>query len=160
MSSHFEALAWANNYYQTRQSSFFKKYFVLYFTKMLLHVETPLKLPTTYDFVNCPFFYAISIVRAAWGGGGGRCQTRSLFLFGGLSLFDESATLREAFTKPSRGLREAFAEHVFEKASRSLQGASTNPSRSFTNPSRRLHRPRAPRRRLGGFTRPPRRVRG
>ena len=68
--------------------------------------------------------------------------------------------LREAFVKPSRGLREAFAERVFEKASRSLQGATTNPSRRFTNPSRRLHIPKVPRRRLGGFTRPPRRVRG
>ena len=57
-------------------------------------------------------------------------------------------------------LREAFAERVFEKASRSLQGATTNPSRRFTNPSRRLHIPKVPRRRLGGFTRPPRRVRG
>ena len=68
--------------------------------------------------------------------------------------------LQEAFKKPSRGLREAFAERVFEKASRSLQGASSNPSRRFTNPSRRLHIPKTPRRRLGGFTGPPRRVRG
>ena len=68
--------------------------------------------------------------------------------------------LREAFAKPSRGLREAFAERVFEKASRSLQGATTNPSRRFTNPSRRLHIPKVPRRRLGGFMRPPRMVRG
>ena len=44
----------------------------------------------------------------------------SCYNVGGLSLFDESATLREGFTKPSRGLREAFAERVLEKASRSL----------------------------------------
>ena len=82
---------------------------------------------------------------------------------GGLSLSDESFPnegARGAFKKPSRGLREAFAERVFEKASRSLQGATTNPSRRFTNPSRRLHIPKAPRRHLGGFTSPPRRVRG
>ena len=52
---------------------------------------------------------------------------------GGLSLFGESATLHEGFTKASWGLREGFAERVFEKASRSLQGASTNPSRRFTH---------------------------
>ena len=46
---------------------------------------------------------------------------------GGLSLFDESVTLHEGFTKPSRGPREAFAVRVFEKASRSLQGASHEP---------------------------------
>ena len=83
---------------------------------------------------------------------------------GGLSLSDESfpnGGARGAFAKPSRGLREAFAERVFEKASRSLQGASTNPSRRLTNPSRRLTNPsrrlnipKAPRKRLGGFTRP------
>ena len=47
---------------------------------------------------------------------------------GGLSLSDESfpnGGARGALAKPSRGLREAFAERVFEKASRSLQGAST-----------------------------------
>ena len=44
----------------------------------------------------------------------------SCYNVGGLSLFDESATLREGFTEPSRGLREAFAERVLEKASRSL----------------------------------------
>ena len=81
-------------------------------------------------------------------------------MWGLVSLFDEPATLHEGSTKASRGPREAFAELVFETASRSLQGASTNPSRRFTNPSRRLHIPKAPRRRHGGFTRPPRRVRG
>ena len=32
---------------------------------------------------------------------------------GNLTLFNESATLRESFTKPLRGLHEAFAERVF-----------------------------------------------
>ena len=41
-------------------------------------------------------------------------------LFGDLSLFNESATLREGFTKASRRLRETFAERVFEEASWSL----------------------------------------
>ena len=91
---------------------------------------------------------------------GSRDRANVPLMKGGLSLFDESATLHEAFTKPSRGLREAFAERVFEKASRNFQGASTNPSRRFANPSRRMHIPKAPRRRLGGFTRPPRRDRG
>ena len=80
-----------------------------------------------------------------------------LFL-GGLSFSDESFPnegARGAFAKPSRSLQEGSA-----KPSRSLQGATTNPSRRFTNPSRRLHVPKVPRRRLGGFTRPPRRVRG
>ena len=38
-------------------------------------------------------------------------------LFGDLSFFNESATLREGFTKASRRLRETFAERVFEEAS-------------------------------------------
>ena len=38
-------------------------------------------------------------------------------LFGDLSLFNESATLREGFTKATRRLRGAFAELVFEEAS-------------------------------------------
>ena len=38
-------------------------------------------------------------------------------LFGDLSLFNESATLREGFTKASRRLRGTFAEHAFEEAS-------------------------------------------
>ena len=38
---------------------------------------------------------------------------------------DFSLNNNNAFTGASRGLREAFAERVFEKASRSLQGTST-----------------------------------
>ena len=50
------------------------------------------------------------------------------------------ACLREGFAEPPRRHHEPFAE-VYE-------------------PFARLHIPKVPRRRLGGFTRPPRRVRG
>ena len=38
-------------------------------------------------------------------------------LFGDLSLINESATLREGFTKASRRPRETFTERVFKEAS-------------------------------------------
>ena len=83
-------------------------------------------------------------------------DTLSLTFFRGACHYLTNRFQMEAPVAPSRSLQEGSA-----KPSRSLQGATTNPSRRFTNPSRRLHIPKAPRRRLGGFTRrPPRRVRG